>query len=172
MALNVSAPKNCCPSWLTLGPCGTNGRETFSTKSWLCVGLKGCSSYAMAHRGVSFLKVSATYVKYVEDVKFVINYDYPNCSEDYVHRIGRTGRSAKTGTAYTFFTKTNGKQAKDLIDVLREANQVINPKLYELMQDSRGGDRRGGFQNRSRWRQTGSGGGGGRGYGGGGYGQY
>jgi len=105
----------------------------------------------------------------VEDVKFVINYDYPNCSEDYVHRIGRTGRSAKTGTAYTFFTKTNGKQAKDLIDVLREANQVINPKLYELMQDSRGG-----FQNRSRWRQGGSGGG--RGYGGGGggnrYGQY
>jgi len=99
----------------------------------------------------------------VEDVKFVINYDYPNCSEDYVHRIGRTGRSEKTGTAYTFFTKTNGKQAKDLIDVLREANQVVNPKLYELMEGSRGG-----FQNRSRWRQTGGGGG----YGGRGYGQY
>jgi superfamily II DNA/RNA helicase len=105
----------------------------------------------------------------VEDVKFVINYDYPNCSEDYVHRIGRTGRSAKTGTAYTFFTKTNSKQAKDLIDVLREANQVVNPKLYELMESSYrgGGDRRGGFQNRSRWRQTGSYGGGS-----GGYGQY
>ena len=29
----------------------------------------------------------------VDDVKFVINYDYPNNSEDYIHRIGRTGKS-------------------------------------------------------------------------------
>jgi len=108
----------------------------------------------------------------VEDVKFVINYDYPNGTEDYVHRIGRTGRSSKTGTAYTFFTNNNGKQAKELIDVLQEAKQVINPKLYELMESSRGGyGGRNGFRNQSRWRQVGgSGGGGGRGYGGsGGY---
>jgi len=112
----------------------------------------------------------------VEDVKFVINYDYPNCSEDYVHRIGRTGRSQKTGTAYTFFTPSNSKQAKDLVEVLREANQVVNPKLYEMME--RGGmGGRGGFQNRSRWRQPGqqNGGssyGGSYGGGGGGYGEY
>jgi superfamily II DNA/RNA helicase len=74
----------------------------------------------------------------VEDVKFVINYDYPNGTEDYVHRIGRTGRSQKTGTAYTFFTHNNGKQAKDLVEVLKEANQVVNPKLFELMESSRG----------------------------------
>lgn len=40
-------------------------------------------------------------------MKFVINYDYPNNSEDYVHRIGRTGRSQNTGTAYTLFTPNN-----------------------------------------------------------------
>lgn len=68
----------------------------------------------------------------VEDVKFVINYDYPNSSEDYVHRIGRTGRSRQTGTAYTFFTRSNAKQASDLILVLTEANQPIHPKLQEL----------------------------------------
>ncbi len=28
----------------------------------------------------------------VDDVRFVINFDYPNNSEDYIHRIGRTGR--------------------------------------------------------------------------------
>merc|ERR550539_192996 len=39
----------------------------------------------------------------VDDIKFVINYDYPHCSEDYVHRIGRTARSNKSGTAYTLF---------------------------------------------------------------------
>lgn len=87
----------------------------------------------------------------VEDVKFVINYDYPNCSEDYVHRIGRTGRSQKKGTAYTFFTHSNSKQAKDLIEVLREANQVVNPKLYEMQDSSRGyggGGGRGGYGGR------------------------
>ncbi|XP_076381260.1 putative ATP-dependent RNA helicase DDX17 isoform X1 [Megalopta genalis] len=51
----------------------------------------------------------------VEDVKFVINFDYPSCSEDYVHRIGRTGRRQKTGTAYTFFTPNNSNKANDLI---------------------------------------------------------
>uniref|UniRef100_A0A8B9KMM5 RNA helicase n=1 Tax=Astyanax mexicanus TaxID=7994 RepID=A0A8B9KMM5_ASTMX len=79
----------------------------------------------------------------VEDVKFVINYDYPNSSEDYIHRIGRTARSQKTGTAYTFFTPNNMKQANDLISVLREANQAINPKLLQMAED-RGGRSRGG----------------------------
>ncbi|KAL3877623.1 hypothetical protein ACJMK2_035324 [Sinanodonta woodiana] len=68
----------------------------------------------------------------VEDIKFVINFDYPNSSEDYVHRIGRTGRSTHTGTAYTFFTPNNSKQARDLIEVLKEASQVVNPKLAQL----------------------------------------
>ncbi|KAH9636426.1 hypothetical protein HF086_013480 [Spodoptera exigua] len=70
----------------------------------------------------------------VEDVKFVINYDYPNNSEDYVHRIGRTGRSHNTGTAYTLFTPNNSAKAKDLMCVLQEANQVVNPKLMEMAQ--------------------------------------
>lgn len=60
----------------------------------------------------------------VEDVKYVINYDYPNSSEDYVHRIGRTGRCSQAGTAYAFFTANNQRQAKDLIAVLEEAGQV------------------------------------------------
>ncbi|KAF8794070.1 uncharacterized protein LOC129961614 [Argiope bruennichi] len=92
----------------------------------------------------------------VDDIKFVINFDYPNCSEDYVHRIGRTARSNKSGTAYTFFTTSNSKQASDLISVLQEANQVINPRLYDIADMSRGGGgrmrsrgRAGGFQGRS-----------------------
>lgn len=60
----------------------------------------------------------------VEDVKFVINFDYPNNSEEYIHRIGRTGRSNNTGTAYTLFTIQNASKATDLVNVLKEANQV------------------------------------------------
>ncbi|CAH1723669.1 probable ATP-dependent RNA helicase DDX5 isoform X1 [Aphis gossypii] len=88
----------------------------------------------------------------VEDVKFVINFDYPNNSEDYVHRIGRTGRSHKTGTAYTFFTQSNAKQAADLVSVLTEANQTISPKLKDIADSFRSngfsgrGDRRRGWR--------------------------
>ncbi|CAB1344898.1 unnamed protein product [Coregonus sp. 'balchen'] len=101
----------------------------------------------------------------VEDVKFVINYDYPNSSEDYIHRIGRTARSQKTGTAYTFFTPNNMKQASDLIAVLREANQAINPKLLQMAEarGGRGGGGRGGYRDDRRDRYSG-----GRSYGGGG----
>ncbi|XP_036335929.1 ATP-dependent RNA helicase dbp2-like [Rhagoletis pomonella] len=97
----------------------------------------------------------------VDDVKFVINYDYPSNSEDYVHRIGRTGRSNNTGTAYTLFTTSNANKANDLIQVLREANQVINPRLVEMASSSGYNNKRnsrGGYQNRG-----GMGGGGGYG---------
>jgi superfamily II DNA/RNA helicase len=38
----------------------------------------------------------------IDDLPYVINFDVPTNSEDYVHRIGRTGRAGKQGTAYTF----------------------------------------------------------------------
>lgn len=75
----------------------------------------------------------------VDDVKYVINFDYPTSSEDYIHRIGRTGRSNNSGTSYAFFTPQNSRQAKALVNVLKEAKQVINPKLLDLA-DKSGGD--------------------------------
>ncbi len=38
----------------------------------------------------------------VENISHVINFDIPNNPDDYIHRIGRTGRAEKAGTAYTF----------------------------------------------------------------------
>ena len=43
-------------------------------------------------------------LKDVRNITHVLNYDYPNNSEDYIHRIGRTGRAGAMGTAITFFT--------------------------------------------------------------------
>ncbi|KAJ8955957.1 hypothetical protein NQ314_006806 [Rhamnusium bicolor] len=82
----------------------------------------------------------------VEDVKYVINYDYPNSSEDYVHRIGRTGRCQQAGTAYAFFTSNNQRQAKDLIAVLEEAGQNVSAQLQELAQAARSNQ-----NSRNRW---------------------
>ena len=74
---------------------------------------------------------------------------------------GRTGRKGNTGTSYTLFTPGNAPKAKDLVSVLAEAKQVVNPKLQELV-SFRGGRGGGGGGGRSGGR-----GGGGR-YGGGG----
>ncbi|KAF5857723.1 ATP-dependent RNA helicase dbp2 [Aspergillus alliaceus] len=96
----------------------------------------------------------------VRDITHVLNYDYPNNSEDYVHRIGRTGRAGAKGTAITFFTTDNSKQARDLVTILTEAKQQIDPRLAEMVRYSGGGGGgRGGY---GRW----GGRGGGRGRGG------
>jgi ATP-dependent RNA helicase DDX5/DBP2 len=98
----------------------------------------------------------------VRDITHVLNYDYPNNSEDYVHRIGRTGRAGAKGTAITFFTTDNAKQARDLVTILSEAKQQIDPRLAEMVRYSGGG---GHGHGHGRW--GGRGGGGGRGRGGG-----
>jgi ATP-dependent RNA helicase DDX5/DBP2 len=75
----------------------------------------------------------------VRNITHVLNYDYPNNSEDYIHRIGRTGRAGANGTAITFFTTDNQKQARDLVSVLTEAKQQIDPRLAEMTRYGGGG---------------------------------
>lgn len=95
----------------------------------------------------------------VKDIKMVINFDMPSCAEDYVHRIGRTGRAGATGTAYSFFGASNGKMSRQIVNILEEAQQPVPPELRQFAATSGGG----GFSFRSRGR----GGRGGRGGGGG-----
>eukprot|EP01025_Chloroclados_australasicus_P055787 TRINITY_DN6848_c0_g1_i1.p1 TRINITY_DN6848_c0_g1~~TRINITY_DN6848_c0_g1_i1.p1 ORF type:complete len:647 (+),score=83.82 TRINITY_DN6848_c0_g1_i1:187-1941(+) len=68
----------------------------------------------------------------VKDVKCVINFDMPGTAEDYVHRIGRTGRAGASGKAFSFFTRSNGKLAKQIIQVLQEAQQPVPLELQEI----------------------------------------
>lgn len=67
------------------------------------------------------------------DIQHVINYDMPNEIENYVHRIGRTGRCGKTGIATTFINKNQSENVLlDLKLQLKEANQRIPPVLNTL----------------------------------------
>lgn len=68
----------------------------------------------------------------VDGVTHVINYDFPNTSEDYIHRIGRTGRQTNKGVSHTLLTEDDGRQAKSLMNVLKEANQEIPAELDDL----------------------------------------
>ncbi|GFP83103.1 dead-box ATP-dependent RNA helicase 40, partial [Phtheirospermum japonicum] len=68
----------------------------------------------------------------IRDIRVVINYDFPTGIEDYVHRIGRTGRAGATGIAYTFFSEQDWKYAPDLVKVLEGANQVVPPQVRDI----------------------------------------
>ena len=63
----------------------------------------------------------------IKDVNLVVNFDFPNQIEDYVHRIGRTGRAGKKGWAHSFIDPGEGNMARKLIPILREAGQEVLP---------------------------------------------
>jgi superfamily II DNA/RNA helicase len=74
----------------------------------------------------------------VKDIEYVINYDLPKSIDDYVHRIGRTGRTGKKGVSISFFSPENQNIAKDLVALLKEAKQVV-PKELEQFASNYGG---------------------------------
>ena len=61
----------------------------------------------------------------ISGISHVINYDVPQQPEDYVHRIGRTGRAAATGDAYTFMS---GEE----IGMVRTIERVIGQKIPRI----------------------------------------
>lgn len=65
-------------------------------------------------------------------VKLVINVTFPLTVEDYVHRIGRTGRAGQTGRAITLFTQNEKGLAGALMNVLKAANQPIPDELMKF----------------------------------------
>ncbi|XP_029980649.1 DEAD-box helicase 3 X-linked a isoform X6 [Sphaeramia orbicularis] len=124
----------------------------------------------------------------ISNVKHVINFDLPSDIEEYVHRIGRTGRVGNLGLATSFFNDKNSNITKDLLDILVEAKQEVPSWLESLAYEhqhkssNRGRSKRfsGGFGARDYRQTSGSGNfsanragrntGGNRGFGGGGFG--
>ncbi|KXZ56699.1 hypothetical protein GPECTOR_1g63 [Gonium pectorale] len=116
----------------------------------------------------------------IPHVTHVINYDLPKDIDDYVHRIGRTGRAGHKGLATAFFTDSDAPLARSLVEVLTETNQAVPGWLQSYaartpgygQKSRRGGGRFGGRDFRKDNYGGGGGGysGGGGGYGGGGYG--
>ncbi|RLV95026.1 ATP-dependent RNA helicase DED1 [Spathaspora sp. JA1] len=81
----------------------------------------------------------------IPHVAHVINYDLPSDIDDYVHRIGRTGRAGNVGIATAFFNRNNKNIIKGLIQLLSEANQEVPDFLTKIARESSfGGSSRGG----------------------------
>jgi len=56
----------------------------------------------------------------VANIEHVINYDFPGCPEDYIHRIGRTARVAASGIATSFVTRMDRSCLKQLEKLINE----------------------------------------------------
>lgn len=68
----------------------------------------------------------------IPNVEMVINFTFPLTIEDYVHRIGRTGRAGKKGLSHTFFQPDNKSHAGELQQVMRQAGQDVPPELLKF----------------------------------------
>ncbi|ODV58739.1 DEAD-domain-containing protein [Ascoidea rubescens DSM 1968] len=69
----------------------------------------------------------------IPNVTHVINYDLPGDIDDYVHRIGRTGRAGNVGHSTAFFNYNNKNIAKGLVQLLTESNQTIPDFLLNFL---------------------------------------
>ncbi|XP_063633528.1 ATP-dependent RNA helicase bel isoform X2 [Cydia splendana] len=73
----------------------------------------------------------------IPHVRHVINFDLPSDVEEYVHRIGRTGRMGNLGVATSFFNDSNRGLARDLVELLVEAKQDVPNWLTSTAADGR-----------------------------------
>lgn len=81
----------------------------------------------------------------VDDIRIVVNFDFPKEMESYVHRVGRTGRAGKKGLAVSFFVaEKNGRLARELVEILNRSSQEVPPQLIAMGSFSGGRGRRGG----------------------------
>ena len=68
----------------------------------------------------------------IPNVEVVLNFTFPLTIEDYVHRIGRTGRAGKTGISHTFFTPNDKSHAGELQQVIKQAGQKVPDELMKF----------------------------------------
>ncbi|MBV7314492.1 DEAD/DEAH box helicase [Shewanella sp. NIFS-20-20] len=68
----------------------------------------------------------------ITDLEYVINYDLPFLAEDYVHRIGRTGRAGKTGVAISFVSREEERTLADIEKLIGQKIKRVMMPGYEV----------------------------------------
>jgi ATP-dependent RNA helicase RhlE len=98
--------------------------KTLTKKGIGCESIHGNKTQGARQRALANFKSGKTRVIIATDIaargidivnlEMVINYDLPDVAETYVHRIGRTGRAGKSGTALSFCTQDDHTMVKDI----------------------------------------------------------
>eukprot|EP00927_Polykrikos_kofoidii_P049483 TRINITY_DN43528_c0_g1_i1.p1 TRINITY_DN43528_c0_g1~~TRINITY_DN43528_c0_g1_i1.p1 ORF type:complete len:490 (-),score=88.81 TRINITY_DN43528_c0_g1_i1:68-1492(-) len=70
----------------------------------------------------------------IKNVACVVNYDAPQNMEDYVHRIGRTGRAGEKGDSYTFLYENQRDEAMKILKVFQKSGQAVPQDLKDIAQ--------------------------------------
>ncbi|CAE6435664.1 unnamed protein product [Rhizoctonia solani] len=70
-------------------------------------------------------------------VRLVINYDFPQSVQSYIHRIGRTGRAGREGEAVTYFTNADAPYLKMIANVLKASNNPVPEWMLKLPKPSK-----------------------------------
>jgi len=111
-----------------------HGDKSQEERDWVLREFKSCQSTLLVATDVAARGLD------VDDIRMVVNFDFPNDMESYVHRIGRTGRAGKKGVAVSFFVpQKNGRMARELIEILQSTTQTIPPELQGMSSFSGGG---------------------------------
>lgn len=72
-----------------------------------------------------------------QGVSLVVNYDFPQSIQSYIHRIGRTGRAGNFGKAITFFTKDDSAYLKSVASVIKSSGGVVPQWMLDLKAPSK-----------------------------------
>lgn len=72
-----------------------------------------------------------------QGVNLVINYDFPQTVQSYIHRIGRTGRAGRQGRAVTFFTREDAPYLKSVVNVMRQSGCDVPEWMLKLPKPSK-----------------------------------
>jgi len=122
-----------------------HGDKSQEERDWALREFKGMQSTLLVATDVAARGLD------VDDIRIVVNFDFPKEMESYIHRVGRTGRAGKKGFAVSFFVPDkNGRLARGLIEILKRSSQVIPPELQALASFSSGGGGGGGGRGRGR----------------------
>jgi len=111
-----------------------HGDKSQEERDWVLKEFKSCQATLLVATDVAARGLD------VDDIRMVVNFDFPNDTETYIHRIGRTGRAGKKGVAVSFFVaEKNGRMAKDIIEILSRTDQVVSNELHSAAMNNRGG---------------------------------
>lgn len=115
-----------------------HGDKSQEERDWVLKEFKSCQATLLVATDVAARGLD------VDDIRMVVNFDFPGDTESYIHRIGRTGRAGKKGVAVSFFVaEKNGRMAKEIIEILNRTEQNIPNELHAAAMNSRGGGGRG-----------------------------
>jgi len=116
-----------------------HGDKSQDERDWVLREFKGMQSTLLVATDVAARGLD------VDDIRIVINFDFPKEMESYIHRVGRTGRAGKKGLAVSFFVpEKDSRLARELIQILNRSSQNVPPELTALSSFSSGRGRRGG----------------------------